>query len=106
MIRRPPRSTLFPYTTLFRSLSTRVKMAETSNIYALVVADGKYFHAVKEIKVTIGGCGGGDGGARAHARQHQGGQRRGGGAGGASEGDRPRAKRESRSDSAPICSRH
>src|SRR5256885_5127960 len=24
MIRRPPRSTLFPYTTLFRSLSTRI----------------------------------------------------------------------------------
>jgi sulfur-oxidizing protein SoxY len=39
-------------------ISTRVKMAETSNIYALVIADGKYFHAVKEIKVTIGGCGG------------------------------------------------
>jgi len=39
-------------------VSTRVKMAETSNIYALVAADGKYFHAVKEIKVTIGGCGG------------------------------------------------
>lgn len=39
-------------------VSTRVKIAETSNIYALVVADGKYFHAVKEIKVTIGGCGG------------------------------------------------
>ncbi len=39
-------------------VSTRVKMAETSNIYALVMADGKYFHAVKEIKVTIGGCGG------------------------------------------------
>ena len=39
-------------------VSTRVKMAETSNIYALVLADGKYFHAVKEIKVTIGGCGG------------------------------------------------
>jgi sulfur-oxidizing protein SoxY len=39
-------------------ISTRVKMAETSNIYALVLADGKYFHAVKEIKVTIGGCGG------------------------------------------------
>jgi sulfur-oxidizing protein SoxY len=39
-------------------VSTRVKMAETSNIYALVVADGRYFHAVKEIKVTIGGCGG------------------------------------------------
>jgi sulfur-oxidizing protein SoxY len=39
-------------------VTTRVKMAETSNIYALVRADGKYFHAVKEIKVTIGGCGG------------------------------------------------
>jgi sulfur-oxidizing protein SoxY len=39
-------------------VSTRVKMGETSNIYALVIADGKYFHAVKEIKVTIGGCGG------------------------------------------------
>src|SRR3712207_8767604 len=25
MIRRPPRSTLFPYTTLFRSVQTRVK---------------------------------------------------------------------------------
>lgn len=39
-------------------VSTRVKMAETSNIYVLVNADGRYFHAVKEIKVTIGGCGG------------------------------------------------
>jgi sulfur-oxidizing protein SoxY len=39
-------------------VSTRVKMAETSNIYALVIADGKYFHAVKEVKVTLGGCGG------------------------------------------------
>ncbi len=39
-------------------VSTRVKMAETSNVYALVMADGKFFHAVKEIKVTIGGCGG------------------------------------------------
>lgn len=39
-------------------VTTRVKMAETSNVYALVKADGKYFHAVKEIKVTIGGCGG------------------------------------------------
>jgi sulfur-oxidizing protein SoxY len=39
-------------------ITTRVKMAETSNIYALVKADGKYFHALKEIKVTLGGCGG------------------------------------------------
>jgi sulfur-oxidizing protein SoxY len=39
-------------------ITTRVKMAETSNIYAVVRADGKYFHAAKEIKVTLGGCGG------------------------------------------------
>src|SRR3712207_7657614 len=29
MIRRPPRSTLFPYTTLFRSLTRRVKAVKT-----------------------------------------------------------------------------
>jgi sulfur-oxidizing protein SoxY len=39
-------------------ITTRVKMAQTSNVYVLVKADGKYFHAVKDIKVTIGGCGG------------------------------------------------
>jgi sulfur-oxidizing protein SoxY len=40
------------------SISTRVKMAETSNVYALVKADGKYYVTSKEIKVTLGGCGG------------------------------------------------
>jgi sulfur-oxidizing protein SoxY len=40
------------------SLSTRVKMAQTSNVYALVKADGRYYVASKEIKVTLGGCGG------------------------------------------------
>ncbi|HEY1327910.1 MAG TPA: thiosulfate oxidation carrier protein SoxY [Casimicrobiaceae bacterium] len=40
------------------ALSTRVKMAQTSNVYALVRADGKYYVAAKEIKVTLGGCGG------------------------------------------------
>ena len=40
------------------SLSTRVKMAQTSNVFALVKADGKYYVASKEIKVTLGGCGG------------------------------------------------
>jgi len=39
-------------------ITTRVKMAETSNIYAVVQAGGKTFHAAKEIKVTLGGCGG------------------------------------------------
>src|SRR2546429_2683912 len=32
MIRRPPRSTLFPYTTLFRSKNARRRMAITSDI--------------------------------------------------------------------------
>ena len=40
------------------SITTRVKMAQTSNVYALVKADGKYYVAAKEIKVTLGGCGG------------------------------------------------
>src|SRR2546422_10530543 len=35
MIRRPPRSTLFPYTTLFRSLSTFLKI---STVLILAVA--------------------------------------------------------------------
>lgn len=40
------------------AVSTRVKMGQSSNVYALVKADGKYYTAVKEIKVTLGGCGG------------------------------------------------
>ena len=40
------------------SLTTRVKMGQTSNVYALVKADGKYYVASKEVKVTLGGCGG------------------------------------------------
>jgi len=40
------------------SITTRVKMGQSSNIYALVKADGKYYFAAKEIKVTLGGCGG------------------------------------------------
>ena len=40
------------------NVQTRVKMGQTSNVYALVKSDGKYFMATKEIKVTLGGCGG------------------------------------------------
>lgn len=39
-------------------VSTKVKMGQTSNIVAVVKADGKFFTATKEVKVTIGGCGG------------------------------------------------
>src|SRR3989454_4164386 len=34
MIRRPPRSTLFPYTTLFRSLPGALRAGQTAAIYA------------------------------------------------------------------------
>lgn len=40
------------------AISTRVKMAATSNVHALVKADGKWLVASKEVKVTLGGCGG------------------------------------------------
>lgn len=39
-------------------VGTRVKMGETSMVHALIKADGKYFVASREIKVTLGGCGG------------------------------------------------
>ena len=39
-------------------VTTRVKMSQSSNVYALVKADGKWFVTSKEIKVTLGGCGG------------------------------------------------
>src|SRR5690349_24130266 len=38
MLRRPPRSTLFPYTTLFRS-SVRVEVAREDDALRLLVAD-------------------------------------------------------------------
>ncbi len=37
---------------------TRVKMAETSNVVAMVRAGGRVVFAMKEVKVTLGGCGG------------------------------------------------
>ena len=39
-------------------VTTRVKMGRTSNVIALVKADGKFYYTAKEVKVTIGGCGG------------------------------------------------
>lgn len=39
-------------------VSTRIKMAKTSMIRAVVTAGGKNYTAAKEVKVTIGGCGG------------------------------------------------
>ena len=39
-------------------VSTRIKMGKTSNVIAVVKAGGKVYSARKEVKVTIGGCGG------------------------------------------------
>ncbi|QID18629.1 thiosulfate oxidation carrier protein SoxY [Nitrogeniibacter mangrovi] len=39
-------------------IQTRVKMGQTSNVFALVKAGDKFYMAKKEIKVTLGGCGG------------------------------------------------
>ena len=38
-------------------VSARIKMGQTSDVWAVVKADGKYFTARKEVKITVGGCG-------------------------------------------------
>lgn len=40
------------------SVSNRLKMAKTSKVIAVVESDGNLFRAAKEVKVTVGGCGG------------------------------------------------
>jgi sulfur-oxidizing protein SoxY len=39
-------------------VANRLKMAKTSNVIAIVEAGGKLYSATKEVKVTVGGCGG------------------------------------------------
>lgn len=39
-------------------VSTRIKMGKSGDVVAVVKADGKLYSAKKEVKVTIGGCGG------------------------------------------------
>jgi len=39
-------------------VKVNVKMGETSDVRVVATAGGKHFTATKEIKVTIGGCGG------------------------------------------------
>jgi sulfur-oxidizing protein SoxY len=39
-------------------ISTRIKMGATALVRAIVTAGGKTYTAAKEVKVTIGGCGG------------------------------------------------
>jgi sulfur-oxidizing protein SoxY len=40
------------------NVANRLKMAKTSNVTAIVEAGGKLYSATKEVKVTVGGCGG------------------------------------------------
>jgi sulfur-oxidizing protein SoxY len=40
------------------SIANRLKMAKTSNVTVIVEAGGKLYSATKEVKVTVGGCGG------------------------------------------------
>jgi sulfur-oxidizing protein SoxY len=39
-------------------VATRIRMQQTSNIVAVAVAGGKVHTVTREIKVTLGGCGG------------------------------------------------
>src|SRR5690349_23416360 len=53
MIRRPPRSTLFPYTTLFRSRATaRCKHANIVDIYDVDEAGGRSYMVLEYIEGT------------------------------------------------------
>ena len=38
-------------------VSTRLKMGQTSDVWAVVKAGGRFYVAKKEVKVTVGGCG-------------------------------------------------
>lgn len=40
------------------SISNRLKMQKTSNVIAIVEAGGRLYSATREVKVTVGGCGG------------------------------------------------
>jgi len=39
-------------------VSTRIKMGQTSNVLAVVKSNAQFYVASKEVKVTLGGCGG------------------------------------------------
>ena len=40
------------------AVANRIKMAKTSNVIVVVEAGGKLYSTTKEVKVTVGGCGG------------------------------------------------
>ena len=40
------------------AVASRLKMAKTSKVIAVVESEGKLYSATREVKVTVGGCGG------------------------------------------------
>src|SRR3989442_4516382 len=54
MIRRPPRSTLFPYTTLFRSMEERVRVPELFDLEAAAFPFGDA-RKVHDLEARVGG---------------------------------------------------
>src|SRR5260370_27010240 len=54
MIRRPPRSTLFPYTTLFRSLG---QVGTQLDGFAHQMYGGEYYNCIKDEEMNAGGGG-------------------------------------------------
>src|SRR3712207_8892531 len=69
MIRRPPRSTLFPYTTLFRSVDARGM--ELHELHVLKGQPGPRDHAVAVARAGVGGGRGEVGPPVAPRRQHR-----------------------------------
>src|SRR3712207_7106985 len=70
MIRRPPRSTLFPYTTLFRSLSDTVSgILRTSSIEPGAGYGRRHRYGCAEDRPRCPGAGGGFAGA-ARSEEH------------------------------------
>jgi sulfur-oxidizing protein SoxY len=54
-----PLTAIFDVTTgLEPFVSTRIKMGESSKVTVVVKANGKFYFTAREVKVTIGGCGG------------------------------------------------
>src|SRR2546425_9647667 len=54
MIRRPPRSTLFPYTTLFRSRSRReARLEHVQGVVAVLQAAAHLAHHVLHVRVAL-----------------------------------------------------
>src|SRR5256885_2598225 len=52
MIRRPPRSTLFPYTTLFRSLPAHERVHDHVHVAALPVQQQQPDHVAAELELV------------------------------------------------------